>query len=258
MRSFALIAVAFAALVWCAAPARAANGFAGWAAVVVAGDWHSHSGAPSEVFDNARRDVAAGFERLGVAPANLLEFSARPGHENNPNLQQADAQTIGNALWDLTDRTSKGCLVYFSSHGSPDGIVLGTKILSPNVLDAMLDNSCARRPTVVILSACFSGTFVPALKAPNRFILTAARRDRTSFGCGDNNKYPFFDACVLESLPRSAGFPGLAKDVEACVARKEKLAHLAPPSDPQLFIGKTVLDALPRWPRAQGRAKIGR
>ena len=39
--------------------ARAAGPFADWAAVVVAGDFHAHSGADSEAFDNARRDVSA-------------------------------------------------------------------------------------------------------------------------------------------------------------------------------------------------------
>ena len=173
----------------------------------MAGDYHSHSGAPSEVFDNARRDVAAGFERLGVDRDNLVQFSVRPDHYRAPNLQKSDAQDIANTLWDLSDRTSAGCLVYFSSHGSPDGILVGDAMLSPKRLEAILNNSCARRPTVVILSACFSGVFVPALKGANRFVLTAARRDRTSFGCGDNDRYPFFDACVLESLPASQRFP---------------------------------------------------
>lgn len=228
-------------------PARAQPGFAGWAAIVVAGDWHSHSGAPSEVFDNARRDVSAGFERLGVDPANLEQFSVRPEQYRNPDLQESDSHTIATALWDLSDRTSAGCLVYMSSHGSPDGLVLGDGILRPTELKAMLDNSCAGRPTVVILSACFSGVFVPALEGPNRFVLTAARADRTSFGCGDNDRYPFFDDCVLSSLPRSTDFPSLAKDVETCVSRKEQEAHLFPPSDPQLSVGAKVLAELPQW-----------
>ena len=88
---------------------------------------------------------------------------------------------------------------------------------------------------------------MPALEGPNRLVFTAARPDRTSFGCGDNDKYPFFDACVLESLPRSANFPGLAKEVEGCVSRKEHQAGVGLPSDPQVSIGKNVLSELPRW-----------
>ncbi|MBV9903036.1 MAG: peptidase C13, partial [Alphaproteobacteria bacterium] len=50
MRRFGIVVAAICAMLF-AAPAFAA-GFSDWAAIVVAGDWHSHSGAPSEVFDN--------------------------------------------------------------------------------------------------------------------------------------------------------------------------------------------------------------
>ena len=246
-RMFAIVAAVLAMSAGGSIPARAQGSFAGWAAIVVAGDWHSHSGGPSEVFDNARRDVSAGLEHIGVEPGNLEQFSVRPDHYADPQLMQADAHTIATALWDLSDRTSAGCLVYMSSHGSPDGMVLGDGLLTPAQLEVMLNNSCAGRPTVVIISACFSGAFVPALKGANRFVLTAARADRTSFGCGDNDRYPFFDDCVLRALPHSTDFPGLAKDVEVCVSRKEQEAHLAPPSDPQLSVGANVLGELPRW-----------
>lgn len=228
-------------------PARAQNGFADWAAIVVAGDWHSHSGAPSEVFDNARRDVSASLERIGVRPDHLLEFSVRPDRYPNTRPLRADLHTIANSLWDLSDRAPAGCLAYFSSHGTPGGLVLGDHILGPEELETILNNSCGGRPTVVILSACFSGVFVPALSGPDRLVLTAARPDRTSFGCGDNDKYPFFDDCVLQSLPRSTDFPELAQNAKACVARRERQAHLAPPSDPQISVGPKVLAELPHW-----------
>ncbi|MEO8114995.1 MAG: peptidase C13, partial [Phenylobacterium sp.] len=51
-----------------AAPATAqtaASPFEDWSAVVVAGDWHSHDGGPSEAFDNARRDVSRALQRIG-------------------------------------------------------------------------------------------------------------------------------------------------------------------------------------------------
>ena len=48
-----------AALAFASTPALAASPFSDWAAVVIAGDWHAHSGGPTEAFDNARRDVAA-------------------------------------------------------------------------------------------------------------------------------------------------------------------------------------------------------
>src|SRR5690348_9416109 len=49
-----------------------------WAVVVVAGDWHDHDGRPSEIFDNARRDVAAELARAGFNPSDIAQFSVRP------------------------------------------------------------------------------------------------------------------------------------------------------------------------------------
>lgn len=235
--------VAAAPLLFQQSAACAATGYAGWAAVVVAGDWHAHDGSPSEIFDNARRDVVRELQVLGFSRDNIAEFSAKPGASDAP----ADAQSIGNALWDLSNRTTGGCLVYFSSHGSPDGLVLGSGLLEPRQLEKMLGNSCADKPTVVVVSACFSGAFVPALEAPNRMILTAAREDRTSFGCGQTDRYPYFDQCILSVWPYADGFPALGRAAQLCVAAREKKEHVGPPSEPQLWIGAEAASDVPKW-----------
>jgi hypothetical protein len=224
-------------------PAAAAD-FSNWAAIVVAGDWHSHSGAPSEVFDNARRDVSADLTRLGFAPANIIQFSVRS--DTHPGTDHSDKQDIANQLWDLSNRTSGGCFVYFTSHGSPDGIVLDEGTFSPDNMASVIDNACGDRPTVVFVAACFSGVFVGPLSAPNRFVMTAARPDRPSFGCGDNDHYTFFDNCWLNSIGVAGDFPDLASDIRACVSKKEQEIG-AYPSDPQLYIGPQAAADLPRW-----------
>jgi len=58
--------------------ALAGGAFSDWAAIVVAGDWHAHSGEPSEVFDNARRDLTKAFIGIGFSPENTSQFSVRP------------------------------------------------------------------------------------------------------------------------------------------------------------------------------------
>ena len=97
----------------------------------------------------------------------------------------------------------EGCLIYFTSHGTPDGAVVGERLLTPVGAARMIGDACGERPTVVVMSACFSGVFVPALAGPNRMVLTAARPDRSSFGCGETDRYPYFDACLLESMPNA-------------------------------------------------------
>ena len=227
--------------------AFAAGGFSDWAAVVVAGDWHAHDGSASEIFDNARHDVTDDLVRLGFARDNIEQFSIRPRRYPADSPIFADAQSIADGLWDLSGRTHAGCLVYLTSHGATSGLVLGNTILEPATLARMLKESCGDRPTVVIVSACFSGVFVPALRAANRMVLTAARPDRTSFGCGQTDKYPYFDQCVLQSWPNVGDFPSLGRAVQACVAAREKKEHMAPPSEPQLFVGATAATSLPHW-----------
>ncbi|HTT84725.1 MAG TPA: C13 family peptidase [Rhizomicrobium sp.] len=222
--------------------AHASSPYAKWAAVVVSGDWHAHDGSPSEIFDNARRDVTRDLETLGFSRNNIAEFSARPG-----SWPPATAHAIRDALSDISWRAKSGCLVYFSSHGSPDGIVLGNSILEPYTLARMLNASCGDRPTVVVLSACFSGVFVPTLKAHNRMILTAARRDRTSFGCGQTDRYPYFDQCVLSVWPYADSFAALGRAAQICVAARERREHVGPPSQPQLWLGADAANEIPKW-----------
>ncbi|HEY8616974.1 C13 family peptidase [Phenylobacterium sp.] len=230
-----------------AAPATAGP-FSDWAAVVVAGDWHAHNGGPTEAFDNARRDVAQTLGRLGFRPENLRQFSVRPERyaDTRPGKSQLDGIYAG--LAEVAERAGGGCLVYLTSHGSPQGVLVDQQVLAPGVLGQMVDRACGQRPTVVVISACFSGVFVPALAAPNRMILTAARRDRSSFGCGETDRYPYFDDCFLQSAPRAAEFAALGRKVQACVAEREVKEGMKPPSEPQLYIGPQLRPLLPLYP----------
>lgn len=238
--------IALAAALWLAlgAPVQAASAFADWSAVVVAGDWRDHDGDPSEGFDNARRDVSAALVRAGFQPQNLRQFSVRP-ERYRPQPGKSGVDAIYDGLTELTAHAQGGCLVYFSSHGSPSGVVLGDRIVAPGVLAGMLDATCRDRPTVVVISACFSGVFVPTLARSNRMILTAARPDRASFGCGQDDKYPYFDDCFLQSMAGAREFIGLANATRACVARREGVEGASPPSEPQLWIGPALAPLLP-------------
>lgn len=231
-----------------AGPAMAADSpFSDWAAFVVAGDWHAHSGGPSEAFDNSRRDVSLALERAGFARQNLREYSVRPERYKDPKLEKSSIYTLGGSMDDLAARATGGCLAYFSSHGSPYGVLVDQDLLTPGRLASMLDEACGKRPTIVVLSACFSGVFVPSLAKPYRMVLTAARPDRSSFGCGEADKYPYFDECFLQATPGARDFIGLADAVRTCVAVREAKEGMSPPSEPQLYIGGALRPLLPLY-----------
>jgi hypothetical protein len=246
-RAARVLALLFASFLITSAAGAAPSPFANWAAVVVAGDHEDSEGNSTEGFDNARRDVSRDLLKLGFAPDNLAQFSMHPRLYRREKLSRSTPDSILKVLLKLTQKANAGCLVYFSSHGEPDGIIVGDYVVPPDALAEVVDHACGTRPTVVILSACFSGAMLPPLKGPNRMILTAARHDRTSFGCGQSDRYPYFDQCVLESWGASASFPDLAGKARACVAAREKAEQLTPHSEPQLWIGSKALASLPRW-----------
>ena len=242
-RLLALIAALAATLL---GPAAAhASAFSDWSAVVVAGDWHAHDGGPSEAFDNARRDVSIALTNAGFKSQNIRQFSVRPERYADTHPEKASLQGIFNAMRDLSGQSAGGCLFYISSHGAPQGALLDQGILQPGTLATMLDQSCGKKPTVVVISACFSGVFVPTLAKPNRMVLTAARPDRTSFGCGQDNKYPYFDDCFLSSMTGAHDFGALAGAVRECVRKREIAERMSPPSEPQYWVGPQLAPMLP-------------
>lgn len=230
-----------------------AGPFDDWAVLVVAGDHHAHSGAESDVFDNARRDLVKALTTIGFDAVNIQQYSAQAERDPVTKPLRADPKEIFTNFKRLTEKATGGCFVYFTSHGAPLGIVLGDAIVPLRSVADIIDNSCYDRPSVIVVSACFSGMFIPILRANNRMILTAARPDRTSFGCGEANVYTFFDQCVLESLPNSRDFPDLAHQATDCVGMREKSEGMSPPSEPQLYIGSTIGRQLPNYAFARRR-----
>ena len=243
LRGFVAACVAGLWMLAGGADARATT-FSDWAVVVVAGDWRSQTGA-TQAFDNARRDISEAFVKAGFRRDNLRQFSLRPHKAGDDVNIVVEAGAVQEGMIEMARQGRGGCLFYLTSHGSPAGAVYGPDFtLSPSGLDQMLTRACGPRPTIAVISACYSGVFINGAARPNRMILTAARSDRSSFGCGERNKYPYFDACILESLPRSKTFLDLAVAARACVVRMETETGMAPPSEPQVFVGKDIAPML--------------
>lgn len=206
--------------------------FAGWTAAVIAADWRTSDGQPIQAFDNSLRDLSEGFLKAGFQRQSMIGFTLRPDV-----AQPVTAQQGANAVSQLAAQGTGGCLLYFTSHGSQQGLVFGPNdTIAPQQMAGLVNSWCGQRPTVVIISACFSGVFVPALAAPNRMVVTAARPDRSSFGCSVDAQHPYFDGCILESLPGSHDFLTLAAGAQACVSRRETAEGLTPPSEPQIWV----------------------
>ena len=97
------------------------------------------------------------------------------------------------------------------------------------------------KPTLLLLSACYSGSFVEPLSGPSRVILTAAAKDRNSFGCQfeSSNSY-FVDAFFNQSAVLDYSVVQLMERARIEIERRERKMKLSPPSMPQISVGAAV------------------
>ena len=205
----------------------------GWQAVLVAGD------NAQPVFDNAVAAVRNWLASGGVPAPNIHVLSATP--VRGQGAEPASAERVLARIAALRPGPGEGCLVFVTSHGQRgEGIWLAYsgEFLRPAELAQALSAGCARAPTVVVASGCFTGGFT-ALRAPNRIIVTAARADRPSFGCAVERTYAVFDECLLASLPREATWRAVVAMTRRCVGQRESDMQ-ATPSEPQATFGTKV------------------
>lgn len=147
--------------------------------------------------------------------------------------------------------------LYLSSHGSPDHELsvsfppLSLSDITPVQLRKMLDAAGIKR-RVVVISACYSGGFIKALKSADSLVITAAAANRASFGCSNEADYTYFGRAYFDdALRRTNSFIEayhLAQPIIAAHETREGFKH----SNPQMFRGKNIAVALDRlareWP----------
>jgi hypothetical protein len=209
-----------------------------WQVVLAAGD------DAEPVFDDATRALARRLAASGVPAANIHRLSASRG-ELRHGIEPATAENLLRQIADLPARTGDRCFVFMTSHGEHDAglwLARSQRALHPEELAQALSRDCAAVPTVVIVSGCYTGGFATGpMVAPNRIILTAARRDRPSFGCQVERSYTFFDQCLLGALPKAANWQAVFAQTSRCVDRQEH-ALGERPSEPQAYFGLAVVN----------------
>jgi Peptidase C13 family len=207
-----------------------------WQVVLAAGD------DAQPVFDNATREMRRRLAADGVPTGNIHRLSASDA-EFGAGAEPAMADILLRRIADLPARPGDRCLIFLTSHGERGAglwLARSNRALTPDELARALSRGCAAVPTIVIVSACYSGGFAHGKMAqPNRVILTAARGDRPSFGCQVHRTYSFFDECLLGVLPQSATWHAVFDGTDRCVRRMER-ALGAQPSEPQAYFGATV------------------
>lgn len=147
---------------------------------------------------------------------------------------------------ELMDRNEDVLLLYVSSHGSEkhelavDFRPLKLDVITPDKLKAALANSGIRWK-VVIVSSCYSGGFVDALKDERTLVITAARADRSSFGCGYGSDATYLAKALFgEGLAKTYSIEQAFATAREKIEQWEKEKGYTPPSEPQIYVGDKV------------------
>jgi hypothetical protein len=197
--------------------------------------------------------------RLG-SPGHTLVLENNPASlSTRPLASWTNLEAALDGLAKVMDPREDILLLYVATHGGNDHSLLVD--MDPIPLDQLDPEGLAEilgkhafRWKVVVVNACYSGGFVPKLRGTGTLVLTSARSDRTSFGCGADSDITYFGrAWLADGLNATPDFIeafGKARTEIAAWEAKESLEA----SEPQIDVGAGIEDKLAAWRKT---AKIG-
>ncbi|MEW9570629.1 C13 family peptidase [Rhodanobacter sp. Si-c] len=205
-----------------------------------------------DVFRNEAEYASRLFRQRFGASAHTLVL------ENNP----ASLSTHPLAGWSNLEGALDGLakvmqpddilMLYMATHGSEDHeLLVDMDPLPLDQIDAQdLADILKEHPfkwKVVVVNACYSGGFIPPLAGDGTLVLTAARSDRSSFGCGSESELTYFGhAWLVDALNRTDNFVDAFARAKAEIGQWEQRDKLTP-SEPQSYVGKGIEAQLDAW-----------
>ncbi len=132
-----------------------------------------------------------------------------------------------------------------SSHGSEDaslsvtnGALMLHDLTAPDLALALNESGIKWR--VIVISACYSGSFIEELRNPQTVVITASAADRSSFGCADDRDLTYFgEAFYRDALPKAQSLRTAFEAAKVEIAVRERREHVMP-SRPQAFFGNEI------------------
>ncbi|MBU1344750.1 MAG: C13 family peptidase [Proteobacteria bacterium] len=136
-------------------------------------------------------------------------------------------------------------VVLLASHGAPNKIriKIGNGGYSVDLTSQEVKRYLEQLesiPTIILISACYSGSFMTELAGENRIIITSASKDRVSFGCSPKGKNTYFIRELFQNnFNASKSLSELFLQASQQVAEKEKRNNLSA-SQPQMYVGERM------------------
>lgn len=163
------------------------------------------------------------------------------------NLQRAIA-----SIAQKMDRDEDLLFIYLTSHGGKDGKLaadfwpLEVDSVTPQNLKRWLDEAGIRH-RVIVVSACYSGSWIAPLANPDSLIMTAADAQHTSYGCGRNSELTFFGRALFDEQLRTQtrSFTHAFEAARPLIKQREiKAGKDDGYSNPQISLGKNIRSKL--------------
>ncbi len=162
------------------------------------------------------------------------------------------------AVAEKADLNKDVLVVYLTSHGSEEHTIsvqhdaIKLPNLSAEELAELLNNSGFKHK-LVLVSACYSGGYLPALDDGDTMILTAASADTASFGCTDDADLTYFAKALFAQVLNDE--PAMSLDAafahaKSILERWENEQDLAA-SKPQIKVVDKVMLQLKQIKEAQ-------
>jgi hypothetical protein len=194
--------------------------------------------------------------RFGSLDRSVLLINDVDDRDSFPLASVSGLQQTLKVLASRMNPAEDVLVLFLTSHGSADGLEvdngsLPLSQLSPDDLSAALDASGIRW-RVVVVSACYAGVFLDALKSETSAVITAADAGHSSFGCEDDRELTWFgEAFLKDSLPGSASLEQAFEKAAGLIAKRETQEHQVH-SNPQLYMGPLMRRKLAELPSPKG------
>lgn len=186
-------------------------------------------------------------EKYGSAQRSVLLLNDRRDRTSWPLASASSLRYSLKALARVMDPEEDVLFLALSSHGSRDATIevsnegLTPQTLSAQTLAQVLADSGIRWK-VIVISACFSGTFIRPLADDHTIVITAAARNRASFGCSDSRHLTYFgEAFFKEALPYATYLRVAFESTRREIRRRERDERMTA-SNPQSSFG-TLMEA---------------
>jgi len=181
-------------------------------------------------------------EKYGSTQHSVLLINDRRDLKTWPQASADSLRYAVEALAHVMNRDEDVLFLALSSHGWKDATIdvsnegsVPQSLSAATVADILADAGI--RWKVVVVSACFSGTFVKPLADNHSIVITAASKRRTSFGCSDTRDLTYFgESFYRDALPASAHLRDAFEKARLDVRRKEQEEGFTP-SQPQGYFG---------------------